>query len=644
MADETKELLIKISATTELLRSQLSSAERQVSQFESRTNRSLSNVDRGFAQLGKGFSVGKAALAGFVGGLTSGLISQLGQIPGALINAANSGLEYASSLGEQAQALGVSTRLLQEFRFAVEQNGGTVEEADNALGKFSVTLGKAFDGGKEASAAFTRLGVDVKQLQAASDSRRFEMVADAIARIKDPAQQSSAAMAIFGKGARAIIPTLQAGAEAFRAQAEEARNYGLVLSDEQIQNADKTADKIQALNRALQAKIAGAVADNAAAIGNLTNSLVNLGTEAVNAANRYLNFRKIAALGAGGETSANAARDLLSTREGRNQLYNSIVDRQRRGVLTDGAFNVTSPAERARNRQILEGQRQSVIRAEVAARRLDAAREKAAPRDAPITLNEPHLSGGGGGSRGGASRSRLSALKKDADDALPTLQEIRDLLNDIDINPTAGTSNTPISQAFGEGEDFIKQRIEARDRLGQIDLELENDRLARGEETMRSLAGLYQDLFTGGTKRLWQSFQSIGAQVIAELLAKFAIAKIAGKSFDFAGTLTSAFGNVGFSGLGFAKGGRPPVGKASLVGERGPELFIPSIAGTVIPNNALGGTVVEQHFDLRGALVDRDVYADMHQIAASYSQAAIIGGAGLARKQAAGAASRRLGR
>jgi lambda family phage tail tape measure protein len=39
----------------------------------------------------------------------------------------------------------------------------------------------------------------------------------------------------------------------------------------------------------------------------------------------------------------------------------------------------------------------------------------------------------------------------------------------------------------------------------------------------------------------------------------------------------------------FADGGNPPVGKASIVGERGPELFVPRTAGTIIPNNQLGG-------------------------------------------------------
>ena len=38
--------------------------------------------------------------------------------------------------------------------------------------------------------------------------------------------------------------------------------------------------------------------------------------------------------------------------------------------------------------------------------------------------------------------------------------------------------------------------------------------------------------------------------------------------------------------LGFADGGRPPVGRPSIVGERGPELFVPDRAGTIIPNGA----------------------------------------------------------
>ena len=40
---------------------------------------------------------------------------------------------------------------------------------------------------------------------------------------------------------------------------------------------------------------------------------------------------------------------------------------------------------------------------------------------------------------------------------------------------------------------------------------------------------------------------------------------------------------------GFADGGRPSPGQVALVGERGPELFVPDSAGTVVPNHKLSG-------------------------------------------------------
>ena len=53
--------------------------------------------------------------------------------------------------------------------------------------------------------------------------------------------------------------------------------------------------------------------------------------------------------------------------------------------------------------------------------------------------------------------------------------------------------------------------------------------------------------------------------------------------------LSSTFGGIFKSLPTFATGGRPTVGQPSIVGEKGPELFVPSRAGTIIPNNQLGG-------------------------------------------------------
>jgi hypothetical protein len=71
--------------------------------------------------------------------------------------------------------------------------------------------------------------------------------------------------------------------------------------------------------------------------------------------------------------------------------------------------------------------------------------------------------------------------------------------------------------------------------------------------------------------------------------------------------LTGLFPGVGlFKNLtGFASGGRPPVGKPSIVGERGPELFVPRASGTIVPNHALGGSAnVTVNVDASGSSVE----------------------------------------
>jgi hypothetical protein len=76
---------------------------------------------------------------------------------------------------------------------------------------------------------------------------------------------------------------------------------------------------------------------------------------------------------------------------------------------------------------------------------------------------------------------------------------------------------------------------------------------------------------------------------------------------------SQALGVVGgLLGGFFAEGGRPPVGKASVVGEKGPEWFVPDRPGTVLPTGmalAGGPSVTVQHYFSSG--LDRAEVAGM---------------------------------
>jgi len=93
-----------------------------------------------------------------------------------------------------------------------------------------------------------------------------------------------------------------------------------------------------------------------------------------------------------------------------------------------------------------------------------------------------------------------------------------------------------------------------------------------------------------GTKTLGEVASSVFAQIQRSLL-QFGV--------------NSLLGAIGIPG--FANGGRPPVGKPAIVGEKGPELFVPDRAGTIVPNNQLGGsTNVVVNVDASGSAVEGD--------------------------------------
>jgi hypothetical protein len=72
----------------------------------------------------------------------------------------------------------------------------------------SVTLSAALGGNEEAIASFERLGLSVADLQKMSPDARFRAVAEAIAKIPDPADRAAASMRMFGVDLTPVIDAL----------------------------------------------------------------------------------------------------------------------------------------------------------------------------------------------------------------------------------------------------------------------------------------------------------------------------------------------------------------------------------------------------------------------------------------------------
>jgi hypothetical protein len=226
-------------------------------------NQTNSAFKKSFGGLG---NIVKGGLAGLVSGLSIGLIVQ----------STKAALEYAGSLGEVSQQLGVTTRDLQVFRYAAGQAGISQEEMDKALGRLTKSMGEAQAGSKSMTAAFNAIGISVEDIKSKDTGEVFRMMADGLSKFSNSADRAVIETTILSRAGQKLDTVLSGGSGSIDDYAEALEKMGGILSDEEIQSADLTADKIEELNTQLKANIAGAVARNSGAILDLANSLIFL--------------------------------------------------------------------------------------------------------------------------------------------------------------------------------------------------------------------------------------------------------------------------------------------------------------------------------------------------------------------------------
>ena len=150
-------------------------------------------------------------------------------------------------------------------------------------------------------------------------------------------------------------------------------------------------------------------------------------------------------------------------------------------------------------------------------------------------------------------------------------------------------------------EEEIKKLVEKEQKLEAL-LSKTKDLGSNFERIGKSIASGVSDNLTAAimqTKTLGEAAKSI-LNDLSSTLIRLGVNTILG------GIAPGIFG--GLPMLNFANGGRPPVGKASVVGEKGPELFVPRKSGTIIPNDKLGGgsTNINVNIDASGSSVEGD--------------------------------------
>lgn len=196
-------------------------------------------------------------------GATSGLVASLGSV-GQLIGAFGIGLGVSGIIGvgkailDDADSLvklhdktGIAIEGLQILRIAGDDAGNTLDEITNAVSKMQQRIA---GGDASAVSALARLGINFAAFRTLAPDQQFIQIGDAIAKVKDPADQVRLAVDLFGRTGAEVLPTLKRGFD-------DLKDSAGLMSSETVKALDASGDALTAFYRREKGILGGIAGD-----------------------------------------------------------------------------------------------------------------------------------------------------------------------------------------------------------------------------------------------------------------------------------------------------------------------------------------------------------------------------------------------
>lgn len=191
-----------------------------------------------------------------VAGVLATVGSAISVAGGAILRASNQYAEMGDRIDKMSQKIGMSRKAFQEWDYIMSQNGGSVESLQMGFKTLTTQIEGVQKGSKDSVNAFNALGVSVKDAngQFRSQDEIFNDTIRKLQQIKNPTQKAMLANRLFGRSAAELRPLLNQEAEAVDNLRDKANKMGLVISDEDVENAVKFKDTMDTFTRFFQAK------------------------------------------------------------------------------------------------------------------------------------------------------------------------------------------------------------------------------------------------------------------------------------------------------------------------------------------------------------------------------------------------------
>jgi hypothetical protein len=540
MADLAK-LVVKLEAQTARYQSELERAQRKNAQFSRNTRKSMDAVKGSFL----------AMAAGVVGAFAT----------------IRKGIDRQADLFDLSQRLGATSEGLSRLQYAAEQSGVSVQTLNMGLQRMVRRVAEAAAGTGEAKGALEELNISAEALNRLQPEKQFQVLADAIIAVENPADRVRLAMKLFDSEGVSLIQTMQGGSEAIRAMGSEADRLGLTVGTSAAAAAKQASDAFTRLSgvftgaaNALATQFAPELTlmaefltDNLpSAVGFTRKAFLALQRGAVNVA---LQFVKVRA----------AFNDLVGDTAQADQLRASAAILQQM-VADLGA----QAAGLGASTDVTVEYGDATERATYALQNFSNASNVAAQASEKKAM---------------ADRAALEAVIRSLETEEEALKRSYDERSRIILESTEITERQR-QELMARLLDDTLQEVEVKAKRVKRSIQEDSETQAQAFDRIfgaGALAQLFSDL-----DNIEERFKALLANIAAQAAASGIASIFSGGSFS--GGIGDFFG--GLFGGGKAMGGPVTAGVPYMVGERGPELFLPAVSGQIVPNDRMGGTTV----------------------------------------------------
>lgn len=489
-------------------------------------------------------------------------------------------IEFGDAIGKASAKSGIAAEQISALAYATKQLGDIeLPQLSEALKKMQVNLTGTGE-------PFNKIGLNFAALKQLSPEQQFATIAQRISEIRSPAERTAAAVAIFGKAGADLLPAFSEGAEGIRRYVEQAKRLGISIDTDQVA-------KLQAADEAVKTLSASYAAFARRATIGLAAILQQLGLLSRSPRDNLLSEMD----------------DLVKRRDQAQSDYDSESSA---GAFSKWWYGAEGERSMTAAKKRLDDLN-AILRIDTAAlNRMDGATKAAADKanDSAASAITMAKKTNWNSSEFTEFEAGAKWLESFAEFHDQVKEEQTSLINEFnDWNASFWQDN---SKAVYESMNSVAANS---DKFTKKFKELNQYEIEAARSTQQIIADTLMNGFDGGIKGILKSF----AQMLLQIEAQAEAAKIAkwlfgdSTSKDSSQTTGVLSGVIGAIFGGFKAGGGGVYGnKAYVVGEQGPELFMPGASGTIVPNDAMtgGGTVVHisMPVDARGATIDAIEY------------------------------------